>query len=200
MLVDPDNDVMYVFHDPEQALFRDDVVDTLKLPEFYLDWNCRNTLPIHRFAANYAPGLASVPALHESGRAVEIVSGREGSVVEALRKVLHRLVVEERIAPWQIAVLTGVSLSRSAVWKQRQFGNQVLWNGSYDDEGHSLGLSADEAPDQPTDTILCDSIRRFKGLEREVIVLVEADESDPRLSQLMYVGTTRARQHLIVIQ
>jgi ATP-dependent exoDNAse (exonuclease V) beta subunit len=72
-------------------------------------------------------------------------------------------------------------------------------NGSYDEAGHSLGLSADRAPDQPTDTILFDSIRRFKGLEREVIVLVELDEQDPRLAQLMYVGATRARQHLVVI-
>ena len=200
MLVDPDHDVLYVFHDPEQALYRDDIVDTLGLPEFYLDWNCRNTGPIHRFAATYAPALASAPVLHEEGRAVETISVGEGGVVEALRKVLHRLVVEERLAPWQIAVLTGVPLSRSGVWKQRQFGNQVLWNGSYDDAGHSLGLSADATPDQPTDTILCDSIRRFKGLEREVIILVEFDDSDRRLAQLMYVGATRARQHLVAIR
>ncbi len=75
----------------------------------------------------------------------------------------------------------------------------MLWNGSYDDAGNSLGLSADEVPDQPTDTILCDSIRRFKGLDREVIVLVELDESDPRFAQLMYVGVTRAREYLVAI-
>lgn len=136
--------------------------------------------------------------LRSDGRGVEEVDASTG-VIEALRRVLHRLVVEERLAPWQIAVLTGVPLSRSVVWKQRQFGNQVLWNGSYDDAGHSLGLSADAAPDQPTDTILCDSIRRFKGLEREVVVLVEMDPSDRRLAQQMYVGSTRARQHLVVI-
>jgi len=200
MLADPDNDVLYVFHDPEQALFRDDVVDTLGLPEYPLDWNCRNTGGIHRFAAAYAPSLEAAGVLREDGRAVESVLGADsGGVVEALRKVLHRLVAEERLPPWQIAVLTGVPLSHSAVWSQRRFGNQVLWNGSYDDAGHSRGLSADAAPNQPTDTILCDSIRRFKGLEREVIVLVEMDESDPRLAQLMYVGATRARQHLVVI-
>jgi len=75
----------------------------------------------------------------------------------------------------------------------------VLWNGSCDDLGHSLGLSADATPDQPTDTILCDSIRRFKGLEREVIVLVEMEESDRKFDQQMYVGATRARQHLVVV-
>jgi hypothetical protein len=111
MLTDPEHDVLYVFHDPEQALYRDDVVASL--------------------------GAA---------RAVPAAPGRE--TVEALRKVLHRLTVDEGLAPWQIAVLTGRSLSKSDVWRQRVFGNQVLWNGSYDEAGHSLGLSADRAADQ----------------------------------------------------
>jgi superfamily I DNA/RNA helicase len=96
-------------------------------------------------------------------------------------------------------VLTGRSLAKSDVWRQRRFGNEVLWNGSSHDAGRSLGLSAEQAPDQPTDTVLLDSIHRFTGLEREVIVLVELDESDQRLAQLMYVGATRAKQHLAVI-
>lgn len=80
--------------------------------------------------------------------------------------------------------------SRSAVWRQRRFGNQVLWNGSYDADGRSLGLSADAAPDQPTDTITCDSM----------VVLLELAESEPRSTQQMYLGATRARQHLVVIR
>jgi hypothetical protein len=200
MLTDPDHDVLYVFHDPAQALFREDVVATLGLPEYTVDWNCRNTGPIHALAARYAGGLAGVEVLRKEGRAPEIVPAAGGpETVEALRVVLHRLRQEEGMAPWQIAVLTGRSLAKSDVWRQRNFGNEVLWNGSYDDAGHSRGLSADQAPDQPTDTILFDSIRRFKGLEREVVVLVELDEADPRLAQLTYVGATRARQHLVVI-
>lgn len=101
---------------------------------------------------------------------------------------------------WQIAVLTGRSLAKSDIWKERFFGDQALWNGSYDQAGHSLGLAADEAPEQPTDTIPCASIRRFKGLEREVIVLVELDPSEARLDQLTYVGATRARQHLVTLR
>jgi hypothetical protein len=200
MLTDPNHDVLYVFHDPEQALYRDDVVDSLGLPEFYVEMNCRNTGPIHRFAARHAPGLADASVLREDGREVEVIEAAPGrETLEALRKLLHRLVVEEGLAPWQIAVLTGGSLAKSDVWRQGRFGNQVLWNGAYDDAGRSLGLPADQVPEQPTDTILCDSIRRFKGLESEVVVLVELDGSDPRLEQLLYVGATRARQHLILV-
>jgi hypothetical protein len=164
MLTDPDHDVLYVFHDPEQALYRVDVVASLGLPEYVVEVNCRNTGPIHRLAARYAKGLESASVMREEGREPELVPSAPGrETLEALRKVLHRLTVDEGLAPWQIAVLTGRSLAKSDVWRQRVFGNQVLWNGSYDEAGHSMGLSADRAPDQPTDTILFDSIRRFKG-------------------------------------
>ena len=67
---------------------------------------------------------------------------------------------------WNCPTRTHPRAGRALVWRQRRFGNQVLWNGSYDDAGNSLRLSADEVPDQPTDTILCDSIPRFNGLDR----------------------------------
>ena len=54
-------------------------------------------------------------------------------------------------------------------------------------------------PDLADDVILCDTIRRFKGLERPVVVLVELRADDPRLARLLYVGASRARQHLVVI-
>jgi hypothetical protein len=199
LLTDPD-DVFYVFHDPAQALFRDDAVASLGFPEFPLWLNCRNPGPIHRYATRYYSGDHPGTAMREAGREPEFVAAAPGrEALEALRVVLHRLRHDEGLAPWQIAVLTGRSLAKSDVWRQRRFGNVVLWNGSYDEAGRSLGLSADQAPVQPTDTILFDSIRRFKGLEREVVVLVELDESDDRRDRLMYVGATRAKQHLVVI-
>jgi hypothetical protein len=200
LLTDAAHDVLWVFHDPEQSLYQEDVVAGLGLRQFPLDLNCRNPGPIHTLAARYSKGLSAALALRVGGREPEVVSAAPGrETLEALRLLLHRLRVEEGVAPWQIAVLTGRSLAKSDVWRQRRFGNETLWNGNYDDAGVSLGLSADESPEQPTDTILCDSIRRFKGLEREVIVLVELDEAGARLEQLLYVGATRARQHLVVI-
>jgi hypothetical protein len=34
MLADAEHDVLYVFHDSEQALYREDVVDSLGLPAY----------------------------------------------------------------------------------------------------------------------------------------------------------------------
>lgn len=200
LLETPQQDVMYVFHDPAQAIYRDDVVADLALPEYPLDVNCRNAQPIHAVIRRFAgTGLAS-EALHQAGRPpVLIAAETEAEVLEAVRRLLHRLRVEEVVAPWDIAVLSGVSLEESAVWRQRTFGNEVLWNGQVDDAGRTLGLAASLVPAPPDDAILCDSIRRFKGLERPVIVLVELRADDRRQDQMLYVGASRARQHLAVV-
>jgi hypothetical protein len=199
LLVDPAGDPFVVFHDPLQALYRSDTVVTQRLPEFRLTRNMRNSQPIHEYAASFVGGLPGVRAWRPDGSQPRQVPAPDGPV-EALRKVLHDLVNVERIAPWRIAVLTGRSLAESEVWRARdRLGSQVLWNGAYDDAGQSLGLPFTDIPPAPDDVIMCDSIRRFKGLEREVIVLVEVDPTDPAQAHLMYVGASRARQHLVVV-
>ena len=200
LLDTPQQDVLYVFHDPAQAIYRDDAVGELGLPEFPLDTNCRNAQPIHDVIRRFAgEGLASL-ALHQAGRPPELIeAATDAAVLEALRRLLHRLRVDEGVAPWDIAVLSGVSLEDSAVWRQRTFGNEVLWNGQVDASGRPLGLASHLVQPPPDDAILCDSIRRFKGLERPVIVLVELKPDGKRLDQMLYVGASRARQHLAVI-
>jgi transcriptional regulator with AAA-type ATPase domain len=48
--------------------------------------------------------------------------------------------------------------------------------------------------------LLLGTIQGFQGLERPVVVLAELDErSEDRLDQLLYVGGSRARNHLIVL-
>jgi hypothetical protein len=194
------DDVMYVFHDPAQAIYREDVVDQLGLQEYPLELNCRNPQPIHDLVRRFAGGGLESVALRTDGRAPDLIAADgDAATLEALRKVLHRLRNEEGVAPWDIAVLTGVRLEQSAVWRQRTFGNEVLANPSVDDAGHHLGLAAGDTPDLPSDALLCESIRRFKGLERPVIVLVELKPDNDRLDQHLYVGASRARQHLVVI-
>ena len=176
LLFEPKEDVLYVFHDPAQAIYRDDVVEQLGLARYDLDMNCRNPQPIHELVARFGDANLASLALRSDGRAPELIAAEtDAELLEALRKLLHRLRAPdgENVPPWDIAVLTGQSLEHSVVWRQRRFGNEVLWNGQVDDSGHPLGLAAADVPRQPTDVILCDSIRRFKGLERPVIVLVE---------------------------
>ena len=201
LLVDPDEDDIYLFHDPAQALYRADASETLGLAEFPLLDNCRNARPIHDFAFRWYTGALESEPLREDGPMPQVVEAEAGEpTVAALRDVLNDLVKTEGIERERIAVLTGVALERSAVWHQRRFkGDLVLWNGSFDEAGASLGLPFDAVPPQPKRTILCETIHRFKGLERDVIVLVELRPEDERLTKLLYVGSSRAKHHLVVI-
>ena len=203
LLFDGREDVLYVFHDPAQALFREDSVAGLGMPEFALAMNCRNAQPIHALIQRFAGEGLSANALRHDGRRPELIEA-DGpqATIRALQAVLHRLRVDEGVKPWDIAVLTGGRLEDSAVWHVpgRQFGNEVLGNTAIDDAGRSLGAPALDVPELPSDMILCDTIRRFKGLERPVIILIELSSNDAKmLDRLLYVGGSRARQHLVVI-
>ncbi len=200
LLEDPEQDVLWVFHDPGQALFRDDRVGELGLPQLELFHDYRCPAPVSELAARFYHGPGEPIVLAPGGRAPRLIVAAAGDeTVEALRVELHRLTVEEGIKAWQIVVLSGRSAADSAVWRARTYGNQVLWNGAIDDAGRSLGLPADEVPDEPADVIRFETIRRFKGLEREVVVLCELPETGERLDQLLYVGLTRATTQLVVI-
>ena len=47
--------------------------------------------------------------------------------------------------------------------------------------------------------MLFETVRRFKGLERPVVMLCELPETADRLDQLLYTAFTRATTQLIVI-
>ena len=95
-------------------------------------------------------------------------------------------------------MLSGGSATSSEVWRKRRFGNAVLVNEALHDDGRSKGLAPEDVPDEP-DEVLFESIRRFKGMEREVVVLVELPTEGDRLDELLYVGLTRATTELVVI-
>ena len=204
LLFEPETDVFWVFHDPGQALFRDDRVGELAgLVELELFEDYRCPAPVAELAARFYRGpTAPISMTDGAGDAPRLITADPGlGTVDCVRRELHRLVDVEGVRPWQIAVLSGRTAPRSDVWCQRVFGNLVLWNGAIDEDGQSLGLAADEVPDEPPDGAIVrfETIRRFKGLEREVVILCELPDDGPRLDQLLYTALTRATTHLIVI-
>jgi hypothetical protein len=153
-------------------------------------------------AAPFYRGPGEPYAVGEGSRVPTILEAEPGhETVEAVRRALHALIEVEGVRPWQVAVLSGRSAPMSEVWRQRRFGNVELWNGAVDDTGASKGLPADEVPELPPDDriVQFETIRRFKGLEREVVILCELPGEGERLDQLLYTGLTRATTHLVVI-
>ena len=200
LLMDQEDDVIWIFHDPAQALFRPDVVAKLGFQRMELYEDHRNPPAVARLAARFRDDAEQIMSLRQEGLPAEVLEAAPGpSTVEALRKTLHRLLVDEQVPSFRVAVLSGRSAERSDVWQQRRFGNTVLWNEAIDDRGRSKGLPPEEVPDEPDDVVLFETIRRFKGLEREVIILVELPDSGERLDELLYVGLTRATTHIVAI-
>ena len=170
--------------------------------ELFEDYRC--PAPVTQLASRFYRGPDGMEpyAVLEEGSAPDIVTAEPGAAtVDAVRQQLHRLIHDQEVRPWDIAVLSGHTASKSEVWARRRFGNVELWNGAIDDAGHSLALPADEVPDLPPDDhiVQFETIRRFKGLERPVIILCELPDEAPRLDALLYTGLTRATAHLVVI-
>ena len=198
LLIDP-GDVFWVFHDPGQALIRTDVVAGLGFERLELFENHRNPGSIAELAASFYRGGERATAFRETERRYTIIGAEPGQPTrDALRKTLHRLIEEERVAPFRIAVLSGARADASEVWRHRRFGNACLENAALHDDGTSRGLAPEDVPDEP-DEVLFETIRRFKGMEREVVVLVELPTAGERLDELLYVGLTRATTELVVI-
>ncbi len=106
-----------MFHDPAQAIYRDDVVAQLGLIEFPLETNCRNAAPIHAVVSRFAEGGLASEAMR-IGRSGARVRGGRGRRRDrrGAADVLHRLRAtdSEAVNPWDIAVLTASKLEESA--------------------------------------------------------------------------------------
>jgi hypothetical protein len=184
---DPDHGIIYVFHDDNQSIFKRGTTlpkDLLPVP---LTRNLRNSHEIHAAVRRYYSGLEYVS------------DGPEGPAVRfhrlpdlehlprELGRVLHHLVHDEKLRLADIVVLTGRSLTHAAKVPTRlrdvtQAGSFRLHQGWPDEEG----------------AVLVESVRRFKGLERSAVVLVELEEHLTDAA-LLYVALSRARNLLVVV-
>jgi superfamily I DNA/RNA helicase len=96
--------------------------------------------------------------------------------------VLANLVEEEHVPLEDIVVLTPSGTEKS----------RLRSRGTVD--GYRLSESVEPG------TVLATSVHAFKGLERPVVILAElGDKHLEDLRQYLYVGASRARNHLVVL-
>ncbi|MDF1525223.1 MAG: hypothetical protein RRA15_12990 [bacterium] len=95
------------------------------------------------------------------GREPKLVKAdSDEAVVREVSRILKTLVGEEKVHPEDIAVLTGRSREKSVLGKDDVIGAYSVCCGRTAERGK----------------VVFDSIRRFKGLERPVVILVELEE------------------------
>jgi len=187
LLRDPDHGILYIFFDDNQRLYVPDSTFPIQQPPYSLSVNCRNTQNIHQLVVKFYEAEVSPTARGPVGRSVEVVFYDDPQRLRStLQAVLRRLTVDERIPTGEIVVLTPRSLSKSRLLGGSTSGGPEL---------------TDTWPSSPGQ-VYCTTIYDFKGLERAVVILADIHRWPPEwddMVRLLYVGCSRARNHLIVL-
>jgi hypothetical protein len=144
-----------------------------------LSMNCRNTHAVARVVARFG-GAEAAPASPD-GQPVEFYgwSSDDQAVLE-VGNLLERLVGEDQIDPANILVVTGHTSVRDKIR-----------------EGAPGGFVCDKWEKRADGNIVCETIHRTKGLERDAVILVTTDADLP--DNLLYVGMSRAISKLIIV-
>ncbi len=187
LLRDPNEGTLYVFYDPNQNIFHGVPIKELGLlGTAPLIYNCRNTTSIAQFSASIIDTEARVKLGAPEGAAVdEITVANDQAMVDAVRKQLHRLLVEHQIATDRLVVMSPRT-NTSPVWRAKKLGNFTL-------------VARDKVPG-PSEVRFV-SLRAFKGLEADAVVLCDIKEGSSSCKPSdLYVATSRARHILVVIR
>lgn len=174
-----DDDLLYLFADSHQNLYRRGWSIPKGIVEFDLTLNCRNTRQIARRVANvFGDRLDG-----------KLVDGPEPRFIEADRReqlipyvigLVESIISEHEIEPTQMIVLTDSAALTSELRSTGVAGHLFTTL-----EGHGV----------PVETVY-----RFKGLEREVVILVLSDAmTKDDLRAIAYVGLSRAKVGLYVV-
>jgi len=186
LLNDPEEGMFYIFFDDNQKIYCEKIELPFGDPPLSLNENCRNTQLIHSEAMKYYSGLVKPSATGPQGREPQFIKLIDGvPEAECVDSIITNLLKKEQVLPENITVLTprknGLSIWNSnTVFAKRR----ITW----------------DITKRRDNKIFCSTIHAFKGLESPVVIVTELAAILPaQRNELMYIATTRANSHLIII-
>ena len=188
LLRDSKESHLFVFHDQNQSLYTQSQSIPIQDVPFLLTFNCRNTMPIHKCAYRYYHGEPTDGRRELHGAPIESIHGPSiGAQARSVQAQVTQLLDREGIQPEQIAVLVcgEPKASYYSHLKELSLPRATGWIVE--------GVAADRG-------VRVDTVRRFKGLEADVVFLWGLDalsKVDER--EIMYVGLSRAKSRLTVV-
>ncbi|UCA45435.1 UvrD-helicase domain-containing protein [Pseudochrobactrum sp. XF203] len=187
MLSDHTDGLLYVFLDENQNIYGRSAAIPIKGEPMLLDKNCRNTMTIHAAAYRYYRG-ARIEAPKITGTEIELLTAPDiDRQARAISGLVTRLVAVEGVAPHDIGILLCDGRARSSF--ERALAATTIPKSSR--WGHLEGYGPG--------SITVDSVAKFKGLERAIIILWGLDASDPVVDrETLYVGMSRAKSMLFL--
>jgi DNA helicase IV len=173
----------WVFYDDNQRLYerRGALEKRFPGPPFRLKRNVRNPKPVFERLFPLLGSTVATSAGPEGRPVEEIVVPDDRQMPAVLTRLVTQLVEKDQVEPAEIAVLGATSERLAELCPSSRFGRVQTCDAA-----------------QPVRGRVClDTIRRFKGLERSVIILVDpADIAGA--DELQYVGLSRPTGHLIL--
>lgn len=177
--------IFYVFYDDNQNLYGggESLKGIVSEEPYLLTENCRNTKAIHKVVSAFYSDKKRIGCKGPEGRTPELYEYRDSAdMVKGVQSVLNKLVNEEHVTGEDIVILTPYAQEKTSLKIGTRLGNFTL----------------SDLPPQRRNEIQATTIHKFKGLERKVVIVTEVDNKfryNPET--LMYVGSSRARTHLI---
>lgn len=180
--------LLYIFFDPNQAIYHRASTFPINDPSFLLTVNCRNTRPIHDAAYRYYRGEPVDPPPMDGAPIEMITAPSIDAQARRLSALLTKIIHEEKVAPDDIAILIADAYNKKFYYnalEKETLPGKATW-----------GIESHGEPD----TIIVDTVPRYKGLESSIVVLWGLGELNIQQKELiLYIGTSRAKSRLYVI-
>jgi len=193
-------DKVLVFHDANQKVHR--LMGPLPPPiskwqSLPLTRNCRNTDPIFQGVYLNYLGPPDVESSMLEGPAVKMVVGPTlRKQADLIAHECHHLICKEGVGAADIAVLIVGSLSKSK--SESEFESERIAKASLSRAFKKAGVTFVEGHYGTAGSVLLDTVRKFKGLEAEVVFLWATGDRPPK-PELLYVGMSRSKYLLVVV-
>ncbi len=185
-LVKEDGD-FYIFYDPDQNLFGGDLQFPIEGEAIVLQYNCRNTRRICEAVLPHTQNdLIPFDGSPEGAEVVEVRPADDSAKRRELSRLLHQLIREEGLKPGNIIILGG-----------HRFGSTFFKN---DPVLGAFKVVREFKGNKAANDIGYETHMRFKGLERDVVILFDVDLDDDRWQRrALYTAKSRARHVLYVV-
>lgn len=188
LLSDYERSPLYVFYDDNQNIYARAGSFPIRDEPFTLTTNCRNTAPIHLAAYSRYKGVpVSPPDIEGDDVLFDASPGRDAQAAKIGSRIVD-LIARQDVSPGDITVLVADALRKAdyyASLRRLPLPKPAVWL----EEGI-----------RDSNTVLLDTIQRFKGLESPVVILWGLDTIDlSRREELLYVGMSRAKSFLVIV-
>ena len=184
LLFSKENGELYIFSDPQQDIFhRSGHSDIIKSP-FKLYENCRNTQEITKLISKIIQKNISNPVNHPTGAPVIFKSfkNKQEELIQ-LESLLNTLINTEKIPATEIVMLSYYQQNNTCLADTETINNYKITDSPNNAHKKQLRFS---------------TVSSFKGLEANVVILIDVDEFVADKIMKNYVASSRAR-HLLYI-